>query len=332
MSPRFLELLRAVGKKRVALFYLRHAWLDAHPEQGQHPERDTELLRAMRTLEAQFELQLPAEASFETFGNPPMPKFVTVTNGHAPSQAMDWSQVPWVPELGFWTELPRTLDLIAAKQINDWLLEHRGKFVTVPLRERSLEIFGDEKQLDLRVSNDSLFSGRLRLSDIGAFTVPLPLPYRAVDAPDKPLLVVENHHSYWSFGEWNESERRYAAVVYGAGKAFSSSGRALGQVIDRCGATHAEYLGDLDPTGVLIPVRFNEVQDVKVKPAEDLYAWLLKNGRRRPQVNHLIDETSLAARWLPALAQEVTEMWEAESWIPQEALGYDQLRHLTETG
>src|SRR5439155_25487709 len=115
---------------------------------------------------------------------------------------------------------------------------------------RALEIFGDEKFLDQRVRDNALFGGRLPLSTLGTFCVPLPLPARTAEAPGRPLLVVENHHSYWSFGQWNVTARRYAAVVYGSGRAFASSGRALRQVVEQTQASHAEYFGDIDPVGV----------------------------------------------------------------------------------
>jgi len=59
--------------------------------------------------------------------------------------------------------------------------------------------------------------------------------------------VVENHNSFWSFGEWNQTTLRYSAVIYGAGEAFRSTGQALNQVLLEVGGQGAEYLGDLDP-------------------------------------------------------------------------------------
>ena len=197
MREVFLQTLRTGRRKRVALADLRRHWLDANPEQLQHPERDALLLAALRELEAQGNLVLPARGSFEQLGNPPMPKFVTLVNQTEAQPSDDWSHVSWLPELGFWTDLTAS-ELVTAKVINDWLLRRRGKFLRVPLRERSLEIFGDEKYLDLRVRENALFSGRLPLTSIGAFLVPHPLPYRAADVPGQPVLVVENHHTYWS--------------------------------------------------------------------------------------------------------------------------------------
>jgi hypothetical protein len=298
--------------------------LDANPAQLQHPERDALLLAALRDLETQGNLVLPARGSFEQFGNPPMPKFVTVVTQTDVLPLGDWSGISWLPELGFWTELA-TSELVTAKAINEWLLRRRGKFLKVPLRERSLEIFGDEKYLDFRVRENSLFSGRLSIASIGAFLVPHPLPYRAVDAPGQPVLVVENHHTYWSLAEWNVQVRRYAAVVYGEGKAFCSRGLALQEVIRECHGDGTLYFGDVDPTGILIPLRFNETNGAHVCPAIDLYRFALDHGSRRGPVIRVADDEKGAQRWLPGLADQIRTLWASDRWIPQESLGTEQL-------
>ena len=189
------------------------------------------------------------------------------------------TQIPCLVEVP--EQLPRLAD---AKAINDFLLRRRSSLTLVPIKERSLEICGDEKRLDNLRTGTSLFKGRLSLKALGAFLVPLPLPYRQANAPGKPVLVVENHNSFWSFGEWNQTALRYSALVYGAGEAFRSTGQALGQVLREVGGDGAEYLGDLDPKGVGIPLEFNRAsstQDLQVRPALDLYQWLLAHGHRR---------------------------------------------------
>lgn len=324
MREVFLQTLRTGRRKRVALADLRRHWLDANPEQLQHPERDALLLAALRELEAQGNLVLPARGSFEQLGNPPMLKFVTLVNQTEAQPSDDWSRVSWLPELGFWTDLTAS-ELVTAKVINDWLLRRRGKFLRVPLRERSLEIFGDEKYLDLRVRENALFSGRLPLASIGAFLVPHPLPYRAADVLGQPVLVVENHHTYWSLAEWNVQVRRYAAIIYGAGKAFCSSGPALQEAIRECRADGALYFGDLDPSGILIPLRFNEANGALVFPAIDLYRFALERGNRRGPVIRITGDEKAAQRWLPELNDQICALWASDHWIPQESLGTEQL-------
>ena len=329
IAPQFVERLTTLPRKRIPLAQLRQLYFEFHPEVQNHPERSARLLQALQSLAGDGVLTLPGPDSWERIGQPVLPKWVTLVRASSSAPTRDFSRVPWVPELGFWPELKPT-QLEAAVVINEYLLRNRNSLFPVPIKERSLEIFGDEKRLDVMRLSNTLFSGRLSLETLGAFVVPPPLPYRAAAARGNPVLVVENHNSYWSFGEWNQSARRYAAVVYGAGEAFRSSGAALGEVLREVGGTGAVYLGDLDPKGVSIPLDYNSAtrDDIKVAPAVEWYEWLLLNGRRRDRPA-CRDLTPLATQWLGLeLGTALSELWGEGQWIPQEALGFSYLRFL----
>jgi Uncharacterized protein conserved in bacteria C-term(DUF2220) len=323
----FLKLLQAGTRKRVPLADLRQHYFSLYPDVQNSPDRGARLLEALRQLEAAGALSLPAAGSWEKVGVPPLPQWVLLKR-EPKAASKDLGSVTWAPELGFWPELrPGQLESLAP--INEFLLRRRGSLLVVPIKERSLEIYGDEKRLDGMCSGDSLFGGRLQLATLGCFRVPQPLPYRQADAPGKPVLVVENHNSFWSFGEWNHQAKRYAAVVYGSGEAFRLTGRALQQVLYEVGGNGAEYLGDLDPKGVRIPGDFNRTAETGsplVRPAMDFYRWLLANGRRRHRPECSTFDASSSAAWLgDDLAAQVADLWRDERWIPQEALGFEQL-------
>jgi hypothetical protein len=328
MSAELGARLATWSRKRVDLAQVKQLFFELHPEARNHPQRGAMLLQTLEELVAAGVLALPARGSWERVGQPPLPLWVTVVRERAAVPQEDFSRVPWVPELGFWTDL-KPAQLPAAQAINEFLLRQRGRIVRAPVKERSLEIFGDEKRLDAMRSGNTLFSGRLSLEKLGAFVVPLPLPYRPADAPGMPVLVVENHNSYWSFGEWNQTARRYAAVVYGAGEAFRSTGAALGQVLREVGGTKALYLGDVDPKGVGIPLDFNRaaaVDEPKVAPALEWYEWLLANGRVRDRPECKDADGQTAVLWAGRdVGAAIAELWRAGRWIPQEALGFQQL-------
>ena len=69
--------------------------------------------------------------------------------------------------------------------VNDFLLRRRGLLPLVPAKERSLEIFGDEKRLQ-RMCQSGMLMGKLPLSVLGCFQVSAPLPYRPAAAPARP--------------------------------------------------------------------------------------------------------------------------------------------------
>lgn len=326
--PSLLEQLKLSGANRVPLDDIKRHFYGQYPEVQNSPERAALLLQELRRLAADGHIALPAAGSWERTGSPALPKFVVIVRQVVVKELEDFARVPWVPELGFWTEL-KLVQLPALKCINTFLLARRGAFIRVPIKERSLEIFGDEKRLDAMRAGDTLFGGLLPLDAIGAFPVPAPLPYRQADAPGRLVLVVENHNTYWSFGEWNHNVRRYSAVVYGAGEAFRRTGAALAQVLREVGGTGAEYLGDLDPKGLRIPRDFNRAAapgEPHVAPALEWYAWLLENGRRRDKAECAEAEASCATGWLgEELGLKLAALWATGKWIPQEALGYEQL-------
>jgi hypothetical protein len=325
VSERFLGAITAGRRKRVGLNDLRRIWLDANPHLLQHPERDSLLLLELQRLAGEKLVTLPSVRSFERVGRPPMPLFITLVDSRdsGPERAA-WPE-SWLPQLGFWPTLCKS-ELETARAINEWLKVRQGDFIAVPLRERSLEIFGDEKYLDMRVRYDALFSGRLSLSSIGAFTVAPPLPHR-VGTRGHPVVIVENHHTYWSLANWNESAERYAAVVYGAGHAVSSTGRALKEVLRETGGTRALYFGDIDPTGIEIALRMNRLEEGLVSPDLALYELALRQGRRTPGVNRRYSDATALERWLPSLAAEIVQIWNDGFRIPQENVGTELLWH-----
>jgi hypothetical protein len=326
-----LSLLRRGRRKRKTLDEVRSAFFTLCPEQAANPERNSYLLAELSELVATNRIQMPAQSggNWEVRGIPPLPLWIQLVDEAPEPDLEDYSQVAWVPELGCWPELrPSSLD--AAKAINSFLLKRRGTLTLVPIKERSLEIFGDEKRLDVLRNGDFLFGGRLSLATVGAFAVPFPLAYRNSKVPGLPILVVENHNTFWSFGEWNETMKRYSAVVYGVGEAFRNTEAAVLQVLQEVGGVGVEYFGDLDPTGVEIPVLFNRSvrnQAATVVPALGLYRWMLEFGCRRPLAGSVPAMSPELHNWLgPNIGESMQKLWSAGSWMPQEALGIEQLR------
>lgn len=328
----FASALQASPKKRVPLADLKGLFFGANPHLANATNRDALLFQELADLAAQGALSLPAAASYERFGNPPLPLFATLSKP-APMPAVDYSREPWLPVMGFWPEL-KSNQLPVALRINEWLRGHPGPLMQVPLKERSLEIFGDEKRLDALRTGQALFGGRLQLKALGAFHVAPPVPYRTANSPGKPVLVVENHNTFWSFGEWNTRVKRYSAVAYGAGNGFSGAAEGLAVALRETGGTSVEYLGDLDPKGMRIPLDFNKAGaefGLSVAPAHDFYAWLIAHGTQREKPDKPLQPDSSAHAWLgQVMGTLLDEIWQQGLWIPQEALGFHQLCTLEE--
>lgn len=328
MQSKFLAALSAYKTKKVPLSSVKQVFYAVHPELQNHPERHQYLLDALKTLAEDNALQLPrTKPNWELYGNPALPSWISIEKTPSVQEPIDYAAVAWLPEMGFWPKLTAN-QLPLARRINDYLVEHREKLKMVPIKERSLRIFGDEKRLDALRQGDAIFGGLLPLSALKAFQVNLPLAYTEAPAPGKPLLVVENYSSYWSLCQWNNQARRYCAVAYGSGKALHGMSARLSQTMLETKAVGIEYLGDLDPEGVQIPLDFNKQQKsepgLQLQPAMDLYRSLLIHGILREMREP--GELASADRWLgPELGAQVKNLWTSHHWIPQEALGLEQL-------
>ena len=324
--------LRMLGKRRIALTELRAAYLRAHPETLNAPDGRRLLLDALQALERDGVVELPRHG-WDTSGHPELPRTaslcVTASSRRTPMPCA------WLPALAFAAgerHPGRRADLEA---INTFLVSARERnLFPAPTKERSLQIFGDEKRLDqLRKGGSTLFEGRISLDDLECYPVAPPLPYETPErcAPGRPILVLENYHSFDSFRRWNQEAALYAAVAYGGGNAFRKGADNLDELIARTGAGGAVYLGDLDPAGMRILIGVNACRQVEgrapLRPHHGLYRWLLAHGHRRPLEGSPGDDLihRLGEVFPADVVNALADLWSRRERVPQESFGLEQL-------
>jgi hypothetical protein len=319
------------GQKRVPLPRLRDLYLAAFPEFAQAGDLNARIAAALTAGENAGAWKLPTTAWDKAGSRTPLPRFVFVEiAGRAPDPRLGYA---WTERMSFAAGLTNRVQIEAAQAINEWLKSLRGRApVQVPIGERSLEIFGDEKRLDGLRRGNTLFGGRLTLVDIGAIEIFPPLSYECwtAAAAGAPLLIVENHASYWSFCRWNEVRLHFRAVVWGGGGGFKAAHRNLDALMLRTGAGEAFYLGDLDPAGMDIPgVTLAQRQDLGLKPFRPLaegYDFLLGQGKERPLATPPTEKEIASAKlFLGERVRAVLDLWARRAWVPQEALGLSQI-------
>ena len=254
----FEDELRALGKRRIGLPELRAAWLRAHPESRDQPEQRRLLLDALRGLESEGTVDLPGRG-WDTSGSPALPRTARLRD--AVQGGRTRTPQAWLPALDFAADERHPVRRADLQAVNAFLLSVRGREpVRAPTRERSLQIFGDEKRLDdLRKGGPALFEGRVTLDDLHCYPVAPPLPHETPPkrVPGRPILVLENYHSWDSFRRWNHEAALYAAIAYGGGNAFRQGAGNLDDLVAAAQAEGALYLGDLDPAGVRILIGVN---------------------------------------------------------------------------
>ena len=333
----FKDWLQGLVRARVTLEELLRGFAENVPECAGADRRE-QLWRVLQYLSAEGSITLPADTrqNWDAVGQPRLPRFITLIRAKA--ERRDFSEVKWVPELNFAPEIRQVKQLENLARINEFLIANRGHLGTlVPFRERALQIFGDEKYFESAVTGDLLY-GRLPLAVIGACHPEPPLPREDFPIEGKPLLLVENHHTYWSLLQWNANALKYTSIAYGAGNTIMKSASALVIALQRSGASHAEYFGDLDPAGLAIPAALNKglakLGNPPVRPAVALYDLLLSNAIRRPLSK---DKRKVAhdyeLEWLPKrMKEQVMHLLADNSWLPQEGVSLNALMEMFPVG
>jgi hypothetical protein len=237
----------------------------------------------------------------------------------------------WRPELAFARDLGESLreELIA---IQKWLRDTGPSAPLIALRERSVEIFGDEKRLDALLGTQLFAPGRLTLDVLRCYLPSVPIFLVALPQDNshrRPLLVVENHTTFDTLCRWNAQHGRYSAVAFGAGAAFVATCESLRSHLSNSGCSgQLLYFGDLDPKGIWIPARAAQASGIDVLPEEVLYDILLSKGLKHQKLPHLqftFDPTLL--NWLPSsLRAETHRQFKAGRRLPQELVSLHDLQ------
>ncbi|AUG76290.1 hypothetical protein CFP65_1391 [Kitasatospora sp. MMS16-BH015] len=222
-----------------------------------------------------------------------------------------------------WNQKGRKPHQLAAYiAVNDWLL--RGPDPTpLPMCERSLEVFGHpahlghfpEPEKALRDLNFGwLFRDRGQLRDFLHLVRAEP-PLLNEWYPAKPqergytamrrgdiLLVVENYTTCWSLTKALTSvDHRLGYLAWGIGKSFASSVRSIRP--DH-GIGAIRYFGDLDVSGLTIPVRAGDQARAAglppIVPVTELYDALFRLGTPLPGKEAVSPaKAEELAAWLP---------------------------------
>jgi len=238
----------------------------------------------------------------------------------------------WESELHFCATARLLVPYEDVRRLDAFLKEGGRSRLLVPIKERSLHIFGDEKRLDELYRGSALFDeGRMTLTALRCFVVPEPLPW--VRGPDstKPLIVLENVATWDSYRRWNEQYALFGAVVYGGGDRFREGVKYLATVFAELnGEREVYYFGDLDAAGLRIPrcasVRAVDAGLPPIQPHLWSYRELLRqtsfvrDDHERPSENLDCD-----CAWLGDLAGAAESIIRSGQRIAQEHVGWELL-------
>ena len=246
----------------------------------------------------------------------------------------------WEPALAFVREARLNVPFAELRQLNDFIKDGGGKRGIIPIKERSLQLFGDEKRLDALLDSALFREGRLdERRDLRCEVIGVPLGWKRGPsiAVAQPILVIENAATWHSYGRWNTERGLFSAVVYGDGNRFVDGIRHLHEIFDELGGTRLVfYFGDLDAAGIQIPLRASTKAAIHglppVEPHLPSYRWLLELGRGKG----VAWEAGAGARredceWLGELSGEAWGVLAAGQRLAQEHVSLEFLQSIPVT-
>ncbi len=280
-ATRVARRLQSWPRRQLKMAELQALLVAAEPTLEHAPERRLRLREILDELVDAGVVELPGERSYDHSARPALPRFVRIDRPAAAPRRVSGAHLAWRAELAWAAELSvdeRTLSDLRA--LNAFFRDGGSERPVVPLRERSLQLFGLEKRLEALMGGQLFGSGRLTLEQLRCEEVHPPFVFETVGpAPD--VLVVENHHTFVSLCRVLPREGNIGVVVYGAGAHFKGSVTFLADLPTP--PRRVLYFGDLDIDGLDIPVRASAVAATAGLPAVQstavLYRLLLDHGQ-----------------------------------------------------
>jgi len=337
-NDNFLTSLKAAsgGRARLKLDAVQAEFLKAFPHFQGSADRRERLRVLLDALAAAGSVRLPSNErnGWERVPMPALPKWILFARGPAqPRESFNHRSFPWTPELAFVAGLRALRDPHEVRRIHAFLKNGGRQRPIVPVKERSYELFGDEKRLDSLLNSQLFAEGRLTLELLRCRQVPASLPcVPAAREAKEPWLILENESTFHSFCRLNRHVQLHGGIVLGSGIAVLRATEFLAGLLQASADAQANqflYFGDLDHDGIQIPFSLNQrLRDqfgIQVRPAEQYYQWLLDARGIGPPID-VIERHSAAVTWFPSPMRERIRIALRESHpVVQEAIGWEFL-------
>ena len=254
----------------------------------------------------------------------------------APDPKFDFASVNWAAPLAFLTRESVTVAPDDLLKLNVFLLKPTPTRAVIPIKERSLEIFGDEKRLDALVSTSLFRAGRLDFErDLKCKIIGEPLAWQRgpAAATSAPVIAIENAATWHSYCRWNAERKLFSAVIYGCGNRFVDGFYFLSEIFAELGGPrHILYFGDLDPRGLEIPQEASaQAKNLGLPPVEPhlwSYRQLLAVATGRAQPYDGEPPSPTLCDWLADCAEPARLLFAAGQRLAQEHVGWELLSSL----
>jgi len=245
----------------------------------------------------------------------------------------------WVGKMQFVRTIRTNISFKDLIIINDFIRINRGDNEIVPIKERSLELFNDEKRLDSLLNSVLFYEGRINeVTDLRCEVIGVPLAWARgpLDSSYQPVIIIENAATWHSYCRWNNLSHQFSAVVYGEGNRFIDGIRYLSDVFKEIGGVREVfYFGDIDPQGIRIPQKASANQYGVRLPIIQPHMWSyrhllnINNSHEQPYKS---DNYNLElCNWMEDLGHQTYELFKNNKRIAQEHIGWNFLRNYSQS-
>ncbi|WP_081721798.1 Wadjet anti-phage system protein JetD domain-containing protein [Geminisphaera colitermitum] len=339
----------ADGRLTLELAQIQDCFFRANPDLQTHITARKQLALALKTLADAQQITLPATSTcFDRTALPPLPSFVRFPSANTAintAPTFDHRTFPWTLPMSFIASFRNPPDATELLALNEFF--RRPDAATrplVPVKERSYEIFKNEKRLETLLDGQLGKPGRLTLDQLRCYIVPLVPVHLTFPEASGDVIIVENEATFDTIARWNRDHLQFRFVVYGRGKEAQKISHFLLHQIAHPRIRYF-YFGDIDRSGILIPWNLSRTLKnegaATLSPAGACYRMLLRQGATNPPLpdpdagqTPVVEigkaDWKQALNWLsPDLIAPVASLLATDQRIAQEATGWEQFQHIS---
>ena len=324
----------AQGRIRVEEESLWRALRDVHPEIAASTAARAKLRDLIDQVVLDGQCDTPkGKESWDQSSLPVLPRWIRLPRPPKAAEEADLRRIPWAPELRFLATARTDRPLEELLKLQRFFAEGGRSRPVVPVKERSLQIFGDEKLLD-DLRKTAWFRNHLTLEVLRCEAIGEPLAWKRGPKSDGPVIIIENAATWHSYCRWNEAVKHFSAVIYGKGLQAAESIAYLEDVFTQLGdAQPVLYFGDLDPPGLQIPQQASAYSQAHGLPRVEPHLWsyrqLLAVGDGKE--SSWDGEPALPGDfdWLRELAEPIRRLFDTGKRLAQEHVGWEFLSQRT---
>lgn len=347
MNPaenKFLHALKRTskGKKTIPEDIYLKVFKTEFPESFYPETNYNHLLELFESLVNQHKIRLPkSKEHWIQNMNPPIPRWIILQDKPKEVIKKIWKSYTWLPELSWVSRVSRLSkeklsDLI---KLNEFFRELKGQRIVesdyLPIKERSIAIFDDEKKLD-NFLGWNRFTQNISLDQLGCYKTQHPFPSKVCwRANSQRTIIIENRDTFDSFWKCNNSLENppYKNIIYGHGKAIEDWILWIKDFDPKIESI--EYFGDLDQEGLNIPRRISQklIQNsfsITINMALPFYKRLIALHREKYDYEVPVKiKPRKSLSFLPAKDQIYMELiFQQNDRIPQELLNKNEIMEI----